>query len=1546
MERKQKVGYAQEKIDEEVTADAVGMVFNDQKLAEDLARELEGKPNLLSRIREIWQKIIEQLKSFGTKEELEQAENSLAAFEAVVNSFKSAKEKAIERGLTSYMDAAEASVDDGNGIDLNMRTEKDVQEKLRKDLARLMRQKKSKIKWSKEQIDSVINESESLINLIHSALEGDIRYDQWAKKEPTLRMDWRDGKEKPIVTWSRKNIEYTYDASADLLCINNEGIEATLASPDMVELMLMMGKSPKGFTSEDYMRLYEVMRDLGLNVPCKGCFDAAARLKMLPSVSQNFVDAVNATIDERNKNPEAFDEALRESVRGKNKKGDKTINGLPGKASTKADAIRVGVAGDNLTEHITWTQLMSAEGQSKALSDWGGIFRAWQKTGAGRPKDKLLPEPYNGTYTEQSYTIIAPITEKTPAYDAIRVNVGTGLRRNSHSEFRPILAIDEIQSVRDAYMKGLCMFKYMKELDDVRLFGKMGIKFNMSHFPAFDKNSPVAGLDANGNYISSEESVGSREFTFTDKEGKQHFDGKKGLEEAKKYINEDVSLSSVVFSVPHLIKCFTDVPTHKDLRGIWGSLIPFHSSGATTSQLAHQGLGIARANGVGHNFVDEAYTDYGKGVTNFEDVQNDRFGGGWTILEGAKAGQDVEEGHKLEFANGTHYYNAERGIHLFNTWYVFDNELSEEERAILSNGCKSIESAKDRTRFKNKLKKSVGHPFAIDYNEKAKEIGGDYAYKEAADYYVDLLPKLGLIPRFDFNVPEEAFLRMCADAKVDPHHPKIGWKGEGHGWSPMDSDAYYSLWCDFGMTDPKTGKYSPHRPVGYKEADGTLSFKLPENTVDIVKDGVNRYSEQRDLEERMHNEVMKEYVKRTIADGKLTKEQGETFLKEHIGKNVDYSKRETEEIIAKAKADGTYMKAPNGKPSNLSQRQWAQVRTKAFKNWFGDWEKAARIEKLRESVPVEITGEEITPSDDLKEYKKNALEYGKSLRGSYTNEDTGEVIDLTGGNKRGGIREILQHDYKDSEHLQSIAAIPQIIEKSVFIDELPNEDKQHYPDVKSFRYYVCGLKIGGTDYTVKAVVAEQNNGTRYYDHRLTDIEKGKLLSIVPTIQKAGIDGTLPNSAYKDKRLFSILQTNSSKVVDENGEPRVVYHQTNSTMWVNLETGENFDKLDWKEKDYWKHEASDEERENTWEEQDFYEFDNKSHGRRSIEMPAFFFAPKYDEYHEYGDRTIEAFLNIKNPAINPHIENAGVYDDSGEKAMQKLIEEGYDGFIREYDGIIWEINAFYPNQIKSATENIGTFDTNNNDIRYRVSEELNNGKATDTQSDEKLADSNHLQQMTNYAHDVAEALNVKGDVEVVTSEGLKGKKKQAKGWYDPKTGKITIVADNHTNAADIEQTMLHEAVAHKGLRALFGERFTTFLDNVFTNADAEVRQGITDLMSKNNWDARTATEEYLANLAEATNFEEAKRNGVWDKIKDFFRELLDAVGLSGFSGKLTDNELRYIIWSSYENLKNGDTSREMLAQAKNIAKQKELGVGQFAKEEVNCYCHDLLVVYLW
>lgn len=49
-------------------------------------------------------------------------------------------------------------------------------------------------------------------------------------------------------------------------------------------------------------------------------------------------------------------------------------------------------------------------------------------------------------------------------------------------------------------------------------------------------------------------------------------------------------------------------------------------------------------------------------------------------------------------------------------------------------------------------------------------------------------------------------------------------------------------------------------------------------------------------------------------------------------------KEEKEKIVADAKANGTYMTAPNGEKTKLNAEQWATVRTTNFKNWFGDWE--------------------------------------------------------------------------------------------------------------------------------------------------------------------------------------------------------------------------------------------------------------------------------------------------------------------------------------------------------------------------------------------------------------------------------------------------------------------------------------------------------------------------------------------------------------------------------------------------------------------------------
>ncbi|WP_205576064.1 hypothetical protein [Akkermansia muciniphila] len=42
-------------------------------------------------------------------------------------------------------------------------------------------------------------------------------------------------------------------------------------------------------------------------------------------------------------------------------------------------------------------------------------------------------------------------------------------------------------------------------------------------------------------------------------------------------------------------------------------------------------------------------------------------------------------------------------------------------------------------------------------------------------------------------------------------------------------------------------------------------------------------------------------------------------------------------ITEQAKADGTWLQAPNGQPSLLGPKLWATVRTRAFRDWFGDW---------------------------------------------------------------------------------------------------------------------------------------------------------------------------------------------------------------------------------------------------------------------------------------------------------------------------------------------------------------------------------------------------------------------------------------------------------------------------------------------------------------------------------------------------------------------------------------------------------------------------------
>lgn len=190
-----------------------------------------------------------------------------------------------------------------------------------------------------------------------------------------------------------------------------------------------------------------------------------------------------------------------------------------------------------------------------------------------------------------------------------------------------------------------------------------------------------------------------------------------------------------------------------------------------------------------------------------------------------------------------------------------------------------------------------------------------------------------------------------------------------------------------------------------------------------------------------------------------------------------------------------------------------------------------------------------------------------------------------------------------------------------------------------------------------------------------------------------------------------------------------------------------------------------------------------------------------------------------------------------------------------------------------------------------------------------------------------------NVEVKTdTEGLTGRRARAKGWYDTTTGKITIILPNHTDGTDVMRTLMHEGVAHHGLRQMFGKDFDTFLDNVYANASEEVRKRIAELASRKGWDFHVATEEYLAALAEDIDFERKVDQTWWQKVKFFFIDMLRKAGIV-LDDKLTDNDLRYIVWKSYERMAYAGEYGAIRDARTEVMKQS-LGVGNYAQTANN------------
>lgn len=180
-----------------------------------------------------------------------------------------------------------------------------------------------------------------------------------------------------------------------------------------------------------------------------------------------------------------------------------------------------------------------------------------------------------------------------------------------------------------------------------------------------------------------------------------------------------------------------------------------------------------------------------------------------------------------------------------------------------------------------------------------------------------------------------------------------------------------------------------------------------------------------------------------------------------------------------------------------------------------------------------------------------------------------------------------------------------------------------------------------------------------------------------------------------------------------------------------------------------------------------------------------------------------------------------------------------------------------------------------------------------------------------------------------------------GWYDVKTSKVFVYAPNILGRPDeLEKTVLHEVVAHKGLRSLLGDtafdkvcdevwdmmsetdkiRYISYIKNIPTNmVDLnQIGQGLKD--------KREAADEYMASIAE----DGITNPSVWEKIK---RIILDALREVGINIPLTDADIAYMLYRSSKALQKNATLMEQATATKSVeAVEQSLSNPQTASQK--------------
>ena len=232
---------------------------------------------------------------------------------------------------------------------------------------------------------------------------------------------------------------------------------------------------------------------------------------------------------------------------------------------------------------------------------------------------------------------------------------------------------------------------------------------------------------------------------------------------------------------------------------------------------------------------------------------------------------------------------------------------------------------------------------------------------------------------------------------------------------------------------------------------------------------------------------------------------------------------------------------------------------------------------------------------------------------------------------------------------------------------------------------------------------------------------------------------------------------------------------------------------------------------------------------------------------------------------------------------------------------------------------GEAESRNESLRYQTNSQGNRESnwldTLDISPESRIYRGDWLFEETNEKSGVmSEALN--SPINVVTraqikqsvgNPQLRQKMLASKGWYDPTTKETFLVADNHLDEADVEQTILHETIAHRGLRELLGDRFDSTMREVFS----ALPQGDRNAYLERYGDEVTAAEEYMAHLGEQP-IEMSTFRRIIAAIRKALRDL-------GINLQMSDTDMMYLLIRSRENLTEMDKEIAKPASSNGVVK---------------------------